>query len=157
MELKTDDIKTILHQATPYLLVDEVSFVDENKIKVIKNHSGDEFYVKGHFPSAPVVPGAMLQEMSTQAAGILITRFHSPVENYNSLTTKGWALGVLKKVNYAKFFSMTSPSRPIQIEVYLDSKVDNLFSFTAKITQDGEKKAILSFKLANISDKHLYS
>lgn len=153
--LKKAQIENILHQRDPYLMVDEVLELNETMIETQKNHTGHEPYVKGHFPGMPVVPGAMLQEMCTQSAGILITKFYSPVENYNSQTTKDWALGVLKKVHYAKFLSIVKPEKAIFIKVELEQKVDDLFKFRALVTQDNEVKAKLSFNLVNISDKLL--
>ncbi len=156
MKLTSSEVKSLLHHREPYLLIDDVAEVIDNKIIVIKNHKGDEFYVKGHFPRASVVPGAMLQEMSSQAAGIMITKFHSPVENYNSDDTKGWALGVLNKVENAKYLGVVKPDKEIQIEVTLKESLGTLFKFRSIITQDNSIKAKINFNLVNISDEHLF-
>ena len=87
--MNKEQIKNILHQREPYLMVDQVLHISEKTIHTCKNHQGNEAHVQGHFPGAPVVPGAMLQEICTQSAGILITQYYSPVLNYNSNTTKG--------------------------------------------------------------------
>lgn len=153
--MNRNEIQSLLHHRDPYLMIDRVDQMNEENIDAVKVHSGNEFYVKGHFPNAPVVPGAMIQEMCTQAAGILITKHHSPVENYDSEKTKGWALGVLRKVNYAKFKSITKADSDININVKLIENVDNLFTFKATVKQSNETKAQISFNLANISDDHL--
>ena len=75
--METTEIKTLLHHREPYLLVDKVLEINPHKIKTQKIHTGSEFYIQGHFPGAPVVPGAMQQEMCTQAAGLLLTKYHA--------------------------------------------------------------------------------
>lgn len=154
--MNEEEIQTLLHHRRPYLMVDKVHSISPSEIIAEKNHRGDEAHVSGHFPGAPVVPGAMLQEICTQSAGILLTKYHAPVENYNSETTKGHALGVLKKVDFAKFKSITKPDKPIRSEVVLVENIANMYTFKAKVFQDDEVKASFGFTLVNISDEHLY-
>lgn len=154
--MELNEIKKLLHHREPYLMVDKVVEISSVRIKTEKNHRGDEAHLAGHFPGAPIVPGAMLQEIATQSAGILITKYYSPVENYDSELTQGHALGVLKKIEYAKFSGICFPSKPIIAEVNLIEQVSDLFLFDASIFQSGEVKAKLGFKLINIDDSHLY-
>lgn len=153
--LNKNDILKILHHRDPYLMIDEVVELSKDHIKCLKTPLESEHYIQGHFPGAHVVPGAMMQEMSSQAAGILITKFYSPVENYNSETTKGYALGVLKKVNWAKYKNFAKPGHPIQIEINLIEKVESLFEFQSVLTQNGKWIMKNSFQLVNISDSPL--
>jgi len=151
------EIKELLHHRSPYLMVSEVTKATDGEIQSLKKFSGDEFFIKGHFPGDPVMPGAMIQEFCTQTAGILITKYHCPVDNYSSTKTKGWALGVLNKVNGAKYLGIVRPDADLKAIVKLTDKVDNLFKFSAKVYQDGLLKAKLSFNLVNISDEYLTS
>ncbi len=153
--LEKKEILTILHQRDTYLMVDEVSHLDDNKIITNKTAQLTDPYISGHFPGAPVIPGAMLQEMCTQAAGLFITKKHCPIENYDSTKDQGWALGVLNKVNYAKFYSVSKPEIETNIEVELSSFEDSLFKFKAKVTQKNELKAKFSFNLMNIKDHYI--
>lgn len=150
-------IQELLHQRAPYLMVSQVKKITDNEIQSLKIFSGDEFFIKGHFPGAPVVPGAMIQELCTQSAGILITKLHSPVDNYSSSKTKGWALGVLSKVNGAKYIGIVRPKGELNATIQLIDKLDNLFKFSAKVYQNNELKAKLSFNLVNISDDYITS
>ncbi len=154
--MNEQEIQTLLHHRRPYLMVDKVHSLTPNQIIAEKNHHGDEAHVSGHFPGAPVVPGAMLQEICTQSAGILLTKFYSPVENYDSEKTKGHAIGVLKKVDFAKFKSITKPNKPIRSEVTLTDQVENMFKFKAKVYQDDKVMASFGFTLVNVSDEYLY-
>lgn len=153
--MNTKQIKELLHHREPYLMVSEVVELGPNHIHALKKHTGDEFYIKGHFPGAPVVPGAMLQELCTQSAGLLITKHHAPVENYNSETTKGWALGVLNKVEYAKYIEIVKPDSDVAVKVDLVESEGPLFKFKAKVFQNDRLKAKLKFNLVNISDSYI--
>lgn len=64
-------IKNILPHREPMLLIDEAFLTDG--ISVGKyTVRGDEFFLKGHFPGNPVVPGVILCEMMGQSACLLI-------------------------------------------------------------------------------------
>jgi 3-hydroxyacyl-[acyl-carrier-protein] dehydratase len=75
----TNIIEQKLHHRSPYLMIDKIIDSSTDMIRTQKIPNLNEFYLQGHFPNSPVVPGAMMQEMTTQSAGLLITLFHSPV------------------------------------------------------------------------------
>jgi 3-hydroxyacyl-[acyl-carrier-protein] dehydratase len=65
------DIMAILPHRDNMLLVDEVELVEGRSVGTYTVR-GDEFFLQGHFPSNPVVPGVMLCEMMGQSACLLI-------------------------------------------------------------------------------------
>lgn len=155
--MNKSEILKLLHHRDPYLLIDQVAMIDHNIIVSKKQLTGEEYFFKGHFPGAPILPGAMMQEMTTQTAGILITKYFSPVSDYDSSKTKGHALGVLKKVNYAKFKGFAKPGDNLTITVKLVESLNNLFEFESNIELDNKVIMKNSFQLINISDEYLYS
>ena len=151
-------IQKLLHHRDPYLLIDEVLSVSEVEITTYKTLSiTNDYFFKGHFPNAPVVPGAMMQEMTTQSAGVLMTKFYSPVANYDSEKTKGHAIGVLSKIYSSKFLNFAKPDDSLEIKVKLLDRENNYFVFSGEIIKNNSMTIMKNkFALTIISDEHLY-
>ncbi len=70
--LNVIEIQKILPHRYPFLLLDRVIRVDENKhIEAYKNVSISEPVFQGHFPEHPIYPGVMIIEGMAQAGGVL--------------------------------------------------------------------------------------
>ena len=70
--LNKDQIKSLLPHREPMLLIDEL--VDINKLRSatgIVNVKKDSFFVQGHFPDQPVMPGVLIVEAFGQTAAAL--------------------------------------------------------------------------------------
>lgn len=71
--LDINEIKKILPHRFPFLFVDKIIEIEENKKVVgIKNVTIDEPYFQGHFPDHPVMPGVLIIETMAQIGGILM-------------------------------------------------------------------------------------
>jgi 3-hydroxyacyl-[acyl-carrier-protein] dehydratase len=72
LKIKKEDIKKYLPHREPFLFIDEVIEIKENKeIHATKFISEDEYFLKGHFPNNPIFPGVIIIEALGQASGIL--------------------------------------------------------------------------------------
>ena len=69
--MNIEEIKNILPHREPMLLVEETELVDDVAIGRYTVR-GDEFFLQGHFPGNPVVPGVILCEMMAQSACLLV-------------------------------------------------------------------------------------
>ncbi len=151
------NIEKTLHHRAPYLLIQQVLQHSKDDLKARSSFSGEEFFLKGHFPGMPVVPGAMMQEMTTQAAGLLLTTYYSPVPDYDSHKTQGWALGVLRAVHGARYKNFARPGDELEISVELTDRIEQSFRFRGKIACGGKTIMTNEFTLVNISDESLRS
>ncbi len=58
----------------PFLLVDRILEMSEEKVVGYKNVTINEPFFQGHFPSEPVMPGVLILEAMGQVGGMLISR-----------------------------------------------------------------------------------
>ncbi len=153
--MKKELITKRLHHRPPYLLINEVIEHRADFLSAEFTAETGHFFIQGHFPEMPIVPGSMMQEMTTQAGGLLISEHHSPVPDYDSQKTKGFALGVLRSVQFAKYKSFARPGDRLIISVTLLEKLENSFRFKGTIEVNGKKIMSNEFTLINISDEKL--
>ncbi len=71
--LTADDVRKMLPQRAPVLLLDKViELVPGQSAVGVKNVSVNEPYFQGHFPERLIVPGATIIEVSAQLTAILL-------------------------------------------------------------------------------------
>lgn len=71
--LNKNDIKQIIPQREPFLMIDEVEeYVPGESAIAYKHVSEDEWYFKGHFPGNPIMPGVLITESLAQTGAIAI-------------------------------------------------------------------------------------
>lgn len=72
--VSAEEVLSILPHRFPFLLIDRVLEVGEEKVVALKNVSWGEPYFQGHFPGMPVMPGVLQVEAMAQAGGILAAK-----------------------------------------------------------------------------------
>ncbi len=72
--ISAQEILELLPHRFPFLMIDRVRQLSEERIVAVKNVSWGEPYFQGHFPKMPIMPGVLIVEAMAQAGGILASR-----------------------------------------------------------------------------------
>ena len=85
MVLNFEQIKKLIPQRFPFLMLDKVTEYEEGKkILGVKNITGNEVFFQGHFPNEAIMPGALILEAMAQTALVYFklsqndTKTHQP-------------------------------------------------------------------------------
>ena len=105
-EIDKKKIEELLPHREPMLLIDKLTnIVHLKSATAIMYVKKDGFYVQGHFPGQPVMPGVLIVEAFGQAAAALTAYGIDPKEYKNKLV-------YLMSVDKAKFRSPVIPDWP---------------------------------------------
>src|SRR5215831_8535004 len=72
--LKMEQILGLLPHRYPFLLIDRVLELTEERVVALKNVTFNEPFFQGHFPEMPVMPGVLQIEAMAQAGGVLASK-----------------------------------------------------------------------------------
>ena len=109
--LNKDQIANLLPHREPMLLIDELTNIQKLKsATAIMNIRKDSFYVDGHFPGQPVMPGVLIVEAFGQAAAAL-TAHGIDKETYEN------KLVYLMSVEKARFRNPVIPDCKLELEI----------------------------------------
>jgi UDP-3-O-[3-hydroxymyristoyl] N-acetylglucosamine deacetylase / 3-hydroxyacyl-[acyl-carrier-protein] dehydratase len=72
--MNIEQLQQVLPHRYPFLMVDYVTKMEENKIEAVKNVTINESFFQGHFPGHPIMPGVLQLEAMAQVAGLLMLK-----------------------------------------------------------------------------------
>jgi 3-hydroxyacyl-[acyl-carrier-protein] dehydratase len=123
-----DAIRDILPHRYPFLLVDRIEEMEEDRIVGIKNVTANEPFFVGHFPDYPVMPGVLITEAMAQVAGVLVL---------SSIPDRKSKLVLLAGVDGAKFRKPVRPGDQLRIEMKVIKRKASLAKMAGTATVDG--------------------
>ncbi|MDR1665122.1 MAG: beta-hydroxyacyl-ACP dehydratase [Clostridiales bacterium] len=132
--MNRDEIKKVLPHREPMLLLDEVALVDGTSVGKYTVR-GDEFFLQGHFPGNPVVPGVILCEMMAQSACLLVENPEAPFTPY------------LTGMNNVKFKQKVLPGDVVTVQSEI-LKHKDIFYFVKCTAKTGEDTLCASGELS---------
>ena len=104
-------IESLLPHREPMLLIDSlVDIVHLKSATAIVNVKKDSFFVQGHFPGQPVMPGVLIVEAFGQAAAALTAYGVDPKEYENKLV-------YLMSVEKARFRNPVLPDCELHLDI----------------------------------------
>ena len=104
-------IESLLPHREPMLLIDRlINIVHLKSATAIVNVRKNSFFVQGHFPGQPVMPGVLIVEAFGQAAAALTAYGIDPKEYENKLV-------YLMSVDKARFRSPVIPDCELKLEI----------------------------------------
>ncbi len=109
--LSKNQIIELLPHREPMLLIDELINIKKLfSATAIVNVKKDSFFVQGHFPGQPVMPGVLIVEAFGQAAAALTAYGIDPKEYENKLV-------YLMSVEKARFRSPVLPDCELHLDI----------------------------------------
>jgi len=142
--LRAEQILGLLPHRYPFLLIDRVLELTEEKVVALKNVTFNEPFFQGHFPGTPVMPGVLQIEAMAQAGGILASK----AVQFDPTTH----VMLFMAIDAVKFRKAVTPGDQLIIEV-VPLRKGKIFKMKGEIKVDGNVVSQAEF-LAGLADKN---
>lgn len=127
--LNQEQIKKIIPQREPFLMIDEVeNYLPGESCTAYKKVRKEEYYFKGHFPGNPIMPGVLIVESLAQTGAVAIL---SMEENKG----KNALFGGIDKLRFKK---QVVPGDTLKLEVKIIKRKGPIGIGEAIATVDGK-------------------
>ena len=144
--LTKKQIIELLPHREPMLLIDELINIKKLfSATAIVNVKKDSFFVQGHFPGNPVMPGVLIVEAFGQAAAAL-TAAGIDKETYEN------KLVFLMTIDKARFRVPIMPPCELLLNVKVEKIKGKIWKYSGKATVDGKLMADAQW-MATIADR----
>ena len=127
--LNIEEIKKLIPQRYPFLLVDRVLELKPGESCIgLKNVSANEPFFQGHFPDKPIMPGVLIVEAMAQVGAVALM----------ALDENKGKLAVFAGIDKVRFKRQVVPGDVLRIEVTLGKFRRNIGKGEAIVYVDGE-------------------
>lgn len=148
MEIGFDEIRELLPQKWPLLMVDKVLALEPGQRAVaVKNITGNEIWFLGHFPGRAVMPGALIIEGMAQVAILLFRKSFAGQVDAASNPDAAFFFGFAK----VRFLKPVVPGEQLEFEVTVVKVVSTggIVDAVARVAGQVVCKAQLGFGVKN--------
>lgn len=136
--MNKEELKNIIPHRNSMLLIDEASKVSDDTSIGKKKIIGDEWFLDGHFPGNPVVPGVILCEMMAQTSAVIIAEKSAVSTPY------------FTSIKNARFKEMVRPGDTFEIECKLTKNRSMFYFIEGKGSVNGKVCVTAEFSFALI-------
>ena len=144
-----DQIKKLLPHREPMLLIDKlINIVPLKSATGIVNVKKGSFYLEGHFPDQPVMPGVFIVEAFGQAAAALTALGIDPKEYKNKLV-------YLMSVDKARFRRPVTPDCELHLDIEAIRSHGSVWKYKGVAKINGKKVADAEWA-ATIVDRNIW-
>ena len=135
MKLNKKEIADLLPHREPMLLIDELINIQKlHSATAIMYVKKDAFYVDGHFPDNPVLPGVLIVEAFGQAAAALTAHGIDKKTYENKLV-------YLMSVEKARFRSPVIPDCKLELNIVAIRSHGRVWKYKGEAFVEGKKMA----------------
>ena len=135
ISLNKNQIEKLLPHREPMLLIDELLNIKKLfSATAIVNVKKDSFYVKGHFPGQPVMPGVLIVEAFGQAAAALTAHGIDKSTYENKLV-------FLMNVEKARFRNPVIPKCKLELKIEAIRSHGRVWKYKGTAKVDGKRMA----------------
>ena len=146
MKLNKKEIIELLPHREPMLLIDELINIKKlHSATAIMNVKKNAFYVDGHFPENPVLPGVLIVEAFGQAAAALTAHGIDKKEYENKLV-------YLMSVEKARFRNPVIPDCRLELKIEARRSHGRVWKYKGEAFIDNKRMADAQWS-ATIVDK----
>ncbi len=128
--LNVREILKHLPHRYPFVLVDRIIEIDEQKIVGVKNVSINENFFQGHFPNHPVMPGVLICEALAQVGAIFA---HNARGGWD-----GDKIFVLTGLDKVRFKRPVEPGDQLRLELTVLKRRGSFWRMLGVATVDGK-------------------
>jgi 3-hydroxyacyl-[acyl-carrier-protein] dehydratase len=137
--LSTAELQRLIPHRWPFLLVDRVVQEDRERgyIRAEKAVTASEWYIGGHFPGLPIMPGVLQVEALAQTMAIYVARSEG----------HGQRIGLFAGIDECRFKRVVQPGDRMSLEVTMEKLGRRFGKGRGVASVDGEVccEALISF------------
>ncbi len=134
--MNKQELESIIPHRNSMLLIDEAEKTGETTSEGRKYITGKEWFLDGHFPGNPVVPGVILCEIMAQSSAVIIAEVSAK------------SIPFFTGIEKAKFKRQVVPGDTLEIKCELTKNRGMFYFITGKGYVDGKLAVQAEFSFA---------